>query len=507
MASSASESTKATTGQGQLARGRLNTTVIIFLVMAIVAPIAGAGGPVALGMALGNGAGMPGAYLIATVILFFFAVGYAAMSRHVRETGAFYAYITKGLGRPMGGAAAFSAMLAYNAAFCAMCGYIGFFAKMFVLEHTGFDMPWYVYTAIALIIIGLLGRRDVGVSSRLLVSLLVLEVGLFLVFDVGVVVRHGFDAFSLTSFSPATIWTGGWGGFSVAMMFAIFCFGGVEQAAVYAEEARRPERTVGRATIGAVAAIGLFYIFTSWCLTAAAGYQGFQDKVLADPGMFGLNMIGQVLGSSAQIVMNVLILTSILASMTGLHQAISRYSLALARDGLLPQRLARVHPVRKVPQIASASAIGLAALVTLAFALAGADPLLTLASALSGITTIGTLLLWAWASVAFLVFFRRRSDPRWVTTFVMPLVSFILMAGLLYLSLTRYGLLTGVETGWINNLQWLFLPVIAAGGGIMLYLRSKKRETYELIWPDEMGSEPVTAQAATVQLPTERGLA
>ncbi len=67
----------------------------------------------------------------------------------------------------------------------------------------------------------------------------------------------------------------------------------------------------------------------------------------------------------------------------------------------------------------------------------------------------------------------------------MPLVSFIAIAVLLYLSLTRYSLLTGVETVWINNLQWLVVPFILAGAGIMLYLRSKRRPLYELIWPDQ----------------------
>ena len=284
---------------GKLARGRLNTIVIVLLVMAIVAPIGGASGPVSLGIALGNGAGMPGAFLIAMLILLCFAAGYAAMSRRVSETGAFYAYITKGLGRPTGGAGAMVAMLAYNAAFCAMCGYVGFFAKMFVLEHAGVDLPWYLYTAVILLVIFALGRFNIGIGAGVLVVLLCLELCLFVVFDVGVLVKYGFGAFSLTSFTPHTIWTGGWSGFSVAMMFAVFCFGGVEAAAIYSEEARNPERTVGRATYGAVLAVGMFYLLTSWCLITVAGYADAQETALADPGGFGFIMIGQVLGAVA----------------------------------------------------------------------------------------------------------------------------------------------------------------------------------------------------------------
>ena len=470
---------------GKLARGKLSTIVIIFLVMAIVAPIGGASGPVSLGIALGNGAGMPGAFLIAMIILLCFAAGYAAMSRRVTETGAFYAYITRGLGRPTGGAGAMVAMLAYNAAFCAMCGYIGFFAKMFVLEHAGVDLPWYVYTAIVLLIIFVLGRLNIGIGAGVLVTLLILELCLFVVFDIGVLVKYGIGAFSLTSFAPHTVWTGGWGGFSVAMMFAVFCFGGVEAAAIYSEEARNPERTVGRATYGAVLAVGVFYLVTSWCLITVAGHEGVQEIALANPGGFGFDMLGQVLGSSAAVIMNLLVITSILASMTGLHQEIARYGLALARDGLLPRSLARIHPVSKAPTVASAAALALAAVVCLVFIVAGADPLITLAASLSGLTTIGTLILWTVASLAFVVYFRRHADIRWITTLLLPLVSFAAMGGLLYLAVTRYSMVTGVPTAWINSLQWLFVPFILLGVGLMLYKKYRKPDAYALIWPDK----------------------
>ena len=478
------ESTGTPPEGGKLARGRLSTVVIVFLVMAIVAPIGGASGPVSLGIALGNGAGMPGAFLIAMLILLCFAAGYAAMSRRVTETGAFYAYITRGLGRPTGGAGAMVAMLAYNAAFCAMCGYIGFFAKMFVLEHAGLDLPWYVYTAIVLLIIFILGRLNISIGAGVLVTLLILELCLFVVFDIGVLVKYGISAFSLTPFTPHTIWTGGWGGFSVAMMFAVFCFGGVEAAAIYAEEARDPERSVGRATYGAVLAVGIFYLVTSWCLITVAGYGTVQKAALANPGGFSFEVLGQVLGSSAAVIMNLLVITSLLASMTGLHQEIARYGLALARDGLLPRALARIHPVSKAPIVASAAALVLAVIVCLVFILAGADPLMTLAASLSGLTTIGTLILWTVASLAFVVYFRRHVDIRWITTLILPSVSFVAMGVLLYLGVSRYSLVTGVPTAWINNLQWLFVPFILLGAGLMLYKKYTKPDAYALIWPD-----------------------
>ena len=71
------------------------------------------GAPVA--MLLGNGPGIPLAYVVVSVILLIFAVGYTAMARHHTSTGAFYSFVTRGLRQPAGGAAAMIALLGYNA--------------------------------------------------------------------------------------------------------------------------------------------------------------------------------------------------------------------------------------------------------------------------------------------------------------------------------------------------------------------------------------------------------
>ena len=59
--------------------------------------------------------GFPIAFIIVALLLALFAVGYVAMSRHVTNAGAFYTYVTHGLGKPVGVAAAWVALLAYSA--------------------------------------------------------------------------------------------------------------------------------------------------------------------------------------------------------------------------------------------------------------------------------------------------------------------------------------------------------------------------------------------------------
>jgi amino acid transporter len=81
-------------------RRTLTAPRIVFLVMAGAAPLAAMVGTLPLAFAIGNGAGVPAAFAFAGVTLLCFSVGYDAMSRHVVNTGGFYTYMARGLGKP-----------------------------------------------------------------------------------------------------------------------------------------------------------------------------------------------------------------------------------------------------------------------------------------------------------------------------------------------------------------------------------------------------------------------
>ncbi len=113
------------TGANQLRKNALGVGAVTFLVVSAAAPLTAVAGGVPLSMLLGNGAGIPGTFLLVTLILLLFSVGYVAMARHIRNAGAFYAYTAQGLGGLMGGAAAMIAILAYNAMQIGVFGLFG----------------------------------------------------------------------------------------------------------------------------------------------------------------------------------------------------------------------------------------------------------------------------------------------------------------------------------------------------------------------------------------------
>jgi amino acid transporter len=146
----------ATDGSG---RAELTTPKVVFIVVAMAAPLAAVVGTIPLGFLLGNGAGLPAAYVMAAVTLLLFAFGYAAMARRVVNTGAFYTYISRGLGKGAGVVAGLVAVIAYNAQTIGIVGGFGYFSQL------GLGVPWWAAALVGVAIVGALGYRSVNVSA------------------------------------------------------------------------------------------------------------------------------------------------------------------------------------------------------------------------------------------------------------------------------------------------------------------------------------------------------
>src|SRR3954447_17845879 len=169
--------------------GRLGVGSIVFMVVAAAAPLTVIAGTVPLGLAAGNGAAFPTTFALCCGILLLFAVGFCAMSRHVPEAGAFYAYIQRGLGRAPGLGAAFLALATYVAVQLAVFGYIGAVIDGLVQHWGGPALPWCVWMLIVIGIIAVLGYRHIELSGKVLGVLLIAEVAIVLVFNVVVIGR------------------------------------------------------------------------------------------------------------------------------------------------------------------------------------------------------------------------------------------------------------------------------------------------------------------------------
>ncbi len=450
--------------EGRLDGGAMSTADIVFFVLAGVAPMGVVVALLSLSIALGNGAGVPGTYLIAGVVLALFSAGYVRMSRRITNVGGFYSFARQGLGRRAGGATAYVALLAYNAATIGIFGALSYFGSQVVTALVGVDVSWQVCALASFLIVALLAYFEVTMSAKVLGVALAAEVLILLGFDAAVLVQNGFQGFSLDVFKPTVVLSGGFG---VSLMLAFGSYVGFEATALYGEEARNPRRSVPRATYVSLALITGFYLVTTWAAISAYGLDKAQAGAQADPENFIFNASTTYVGQGFTDIMGILVMTSLFAAFLAFHCNTARYHLALARDGLLPRSLARTHPKHGSPVVASAVQLGLLVAVVLGFTLAGQHPYLGMGISLYGLGVLGIVALQTAASASIVGFFlrHRRDESVWGSIVAPALGGLGLLAGLI-LMIINYPTLTGTDLTWVNAMP-LALPVAAIAGAVM----------------------------------------
>ncbi|MGW5232954.1 APC family permease [Streptomyces nodosus] len=434
---------------------------LVFFVVAAAAPLTAVAGVAPAAMAMG-GIATPLGYVLSGGLLALFAAGFTAMSLYVRNAGAFYAYVARGLGKATGIGTAYVAVLSYNLVEIGLVACFGFFASGGVADLTGFAAPWWVWSAICIVAVAVLGWLRVTLSAKVLGLALVLEVVVLLILEGGVLGHRGTAALD-----PAVLNPGSLGGAGVAGMFvlAIGAFTGFEATAIYAEEAREPRRTVPRATFIAVGFLAVFYAFAVWVVMGAFGPQ---DAVRIARGGDGPDMVfsaaGRFVGSWLPDIMHVLIITSAFAATLAFHNAAARYMYALGREGLLPRRLGRATGGHGSPGTAVVVQSLLAAVFIAAGALGGADPYAVVFLWPNGTGVLGIMAMQALAALAVFGFFRR--DRRGVSSFRArwaPLLSCLGLSVLTVLAALRFDLLTGAS-GTVNVALLVPLPVVFCAG-------------------------------------------
>ncbi|WP_280490768.1 APC family permease [Nocardia farcinica] len=441
-------------------RGSVGVIGVVFLVVAAAAPLTAVGGALPVMIALGNGAGSPTAFLVAATVLLVFSVGYAAMSRHMVDAGAFYAYVREGIGNTVGLGAAGLALLAYTAIQAAIYGLASATLHDLVVHYGGPDLPWFVYALGLIAVVALLGYRNIELGAKVLGVLLVVEIGIILVFSAAVLLRGGAHGVDAVSFTPSAFLGGSPG---IALMFAIASFVGFEATAIYGEEARDPKRTVPLSTYAAVLVIGVVYAIASWAMVLAFGSGEVAGAAGADPSGLVFTAAERFLGTAAVEIMRVMLVTSLFAALLAFHNAISRYLYVLARDGHGHPALGRTHAKHGSPHRGSIAQTISAVLVVGAFTAAGADPVLQLFTWLSGLATVSVLSLMVLTSIAVIVFFHRSGlDRRVWHTRIAPALGTVGLLAVTATVLANFTTLVGGSTA-AEVLLTLVVAVFVAG--------------------------------------------
>jgi len=459
---------------------------VVFMAVATAAPITAMTGNLPIAVGFGNGIGAPAGYLFATLVLSVFSIGYVAMAKHITSAGAFYGYISHGLGRVVGMASGLLAVLAYVVFEASIVGIFSYFADTTVNDQLGVDLNWSIYALGMLAVTASLSFFDIHLTSRLLGVLLVAEVAVLAAMAIAVLVQGGGpDGLSTEPINPANAFKGAAG---LGLFFAFWSWVGFESTAMYGEESRDPKKVIPRATLISVIGVGLFYVFVSWMAIDGSGLA--KSKEIAS-GSAPLDVFfgptGDFIGGWAVDWFQWLLITGSFACGMAFHQCASRYLYAIGREGFISRKLGNTHPEHGSPYFASFVQSVIATGIVLLFLVTGQDPYIHLYTLLAILGTMAILIVQTLCSFAVIGYFHvGKNHPEtahWFRTFLAPLLGGIAMLAVVVLLLQNMETAAGTASG---SLLFKLTPYIVGGvflGGIALalYMKAKSPERYEMM--------------------------
>ncbi len=240
----------------------------------------------------------------------------------------------------------------------------------------------------------------------------------------------------------------GWGplfrGFMVGMVGVLWAYDGWVNTANLAEEIEDPSRSIPRALIGGVLLLIALYLGTTLAyhlvlpmpeIASASTEQGSPRAVSAD-------FCQRLLGEPGLVLIALTVMTSTFISLNGNALSGPRAYFALARDGLFPAWLCRVHPTFKTPAAAiAAQTVWSLTLTLLGTAMTftartgpGLPPPKPLYDVLYTYVIFGATIFYTLSIVSVFVLRRRQPDlPRPYRTFGYPITPIIFVVGALIL--------------------------------------------------------------------------
>jgi APA family basic amino acid/polyamine antiporter len=243
---------------------------------------------------------------------------------------------------------------------------------------------------------------------------------------------------SIAGVDPAVF---GVAGVIAGAAIVFFAFIGFDIVATTAEEAHNPQRDVPLGILGSLAIVTVLYMAVSLVVT---GMQDYADIDPADAAPLasafdsvGMDWMGRLISIGACIGLIVVVMILMLGQ--------TRVAFAMARDGLLPRGLAKVHPKYGTPYVIT---------IITGVVVAAIGGLVDLAT-LVNLVSIGTLFAFILVSIGVVVLRRTRPDlPRAFRTPGITVVAGLSVLLCLYLMLN----LTGGT--WVRFLIWMALGLV-----------------------------------------------
>lgn len=466
MATGSKAGTSTFKGERQALSGhRIGMPGLLFSVLAASAPLMVVAGVVPTTYGVMGIVGQPALFVVLGAVLILFSVGYAEMSRHVHNAGAFYAYIARGLGGTAGAAASVVALVGYSAMQVAVYGIFGFEVSAQLQAHFGLTLAWWIPALACAALIGVLGWLKTAVNTAVLGVLLVVECLMVVVFDISGIADPGPQGVSLHAFDPGTLSGPGLG---AALCFCVSGFVGFELSPVYAEETSRPHVAVARVTFLAVSFQTLFFAAASWAMSVAAGPSRIVGMSQQKGTMLLFSLAQGRLGATFTDLLNVFFITGMFTCLLSFHHVVARYAFTMGREGLLPTAFGRTDPSTGASACGSWLQTAVSVAVVAAFAATDdkptgdpTAPVLRLFTWMGQVGALAVMVLIAAASIAVIAFFVRRGAGRaqaW--RIVCSGLAAAALLVIMVITVRDFDVLLGTDPG--SPLRWILPGIVGA---------------------------------------------
>jgi APA family basic amino acid/polyamine antiporter len=321
------------------------------------------------------------------------------------------------------------------------------------------DLPA-IIIAVAIATILIIGiRESAGVNATLvlikvLIVVFVITAGTFFVHPANwkPLAPYGYSGISF--FGHLVAGQADAGGAPLGMLagaaIVFFAYIGFDSVSTHAEEARRPHRDVPIGIIASLLICTVLYIAVAAVLTGMIPYKQINIEAPVS------NAFRQVGLPWAQFLVSIGAVAGITSVLLVLMLSQPRVMLAMARDGMVPQRVfGVVHPKFRTPW---KSTIMTGIFVSI---MAGLLPLRVLAE----LVNIGTLLAFVMVCAAVLIM--RYINPQAERPFRTPLFPLIPIAGISTCTLLMFSL---PAANWLRLLVWLLI-------GLIIYFTYSRRHS------------------------------
>jgi amino acid transporter len=379
-----------------------------------------------------SGEATPFVYLVCVIALLIAASGIVEMAREFPSAGAFYTYVTRGLGPRAGFVTGGLMFIAYALLPPAEVGLIGSYLQTTFRTEFSTNIPWWLIGIVPAALMVFLAFEGIRSSLRTALVLFAVEVCIVLLLALIIVGHGGKDGLSLHPLTPGAS-PNGFNGLTTGFVFAALSFVGFEAATTLGDEVREPRRIVPRAVLLSVLCVGALYVFCIWAEVNGLGAKATNELTGASTPW---NDLAATYASWMKWPVIIASVSSMFAVMINSANGIVRILNTMGRERLLPKQFAFIHPAKLTPSHAvfatGAFAIALALIVG---ALSGGlgDPVggSNVYGYLGFLLTLGIIAVYVLTNVAAANYFLRSGRFNLLRHGILPLGGAALMVGLL----------------------------------------------------------------------------